>query len=219
MFDSLLSLIAPHDCLICGAEGAQICRTCASSLRRVPERCYNCHSLSAGGRTCQKCRRLSRLHSVRVATFYTEHGKEIIWKLKFEGVQSLAKELAPRLGELLPPRQDIIITHAPTATSRIRRRGYDQAALLARATARHARVRYVPFLVRLGQQEQLGANRLKRKAQLEDALRVRYPEIIKGAHIIVVDDVLTTGATLEACAAALRAAGAKRVDGLAFAQA
>jgi ComF family protein len=115
--------------------------------------------------------------------------------------------------------ENVVIVHVPTASSRVRRRGYDQARLLARAISKHTGLPHRPLLTRMGQHHQVGARREQRVTQLASAFRVSNPKPVDGNHIILIDDVLTTGATLEAAARALKAAGAKRVDGLVFAQA
>jgi predicted amidophosphoribosyltransferase len=75
------------------------------------------------------------------------------------------------------------------------------------------------YIIRLGQTRQVGSRKTDRMKQLQDAYRVTHLNQIRGKHIIIVDDVLTTGATLESVAKILRGAGASRVDALVFARA
>lgn len=123
------------------------------------------------------------------------------------------------MAALLPQFEPgFIIVPVPTATSRVRQRGYDQATVLARRLARKQRLPYARLLARLGQAHQVGAGRAERVSHLKDAFRAIRVAHIQGAHILLIDDVCTTGATLESAARTLRAAGAKRVDALVFAQ-
>ncbi len=225
IFDSLLSLVAPHDCLGCGAEGNLLCVDCRACLAPAVPRCYKCHTTSPGFTTCPACRAASSLTVVRPAVKYQASAKDLIWKLKFGRGQGAAAEAADiicqRLG-LLPRKLSgatIVITHAPTATSRVRQRGYDQAQLIALSLSRELGLPYRRLLARRGHQKQIGASKARRALQLSGAFHAVYPARIRGAHVIVVDDVITTGATLEAAATALLAAGARRVDAIVLAQA
>lgn len=218
LIDRLLAMVAPHECLGCGAEGALLCAVCAQALPAIPSRCYRCHKVSAEARTCSGCRKTSRLRSVGVATIYEAVAKEIVWKLKFAGAQEAAKVMATRMVPLLEVPLTAVFVPVPTATSRVRRRGYDQAALLARELARQTKRPAAPCLVRTGQQHQVGARRQQRLRQLATAFRAKNSSTVRDGHVILVDDVVTTGATLEAAAAVIMAAGAKRVDAVVFAQ-
>jgi ComF family protein len=115
----------------------------------------------------------------------------------------------------MPPAT--VVTHVPTATSRVRRRGYDQAELLARQLAQDLKLPYASLLIRDGQSRQVGATRQARLAQLTHAFRIpkHFPQNVS---ILLVDDVVTTGATIETAARILRAAGAKSVSAAVFAQ-
>jgi ComF family protein len=164
---------------------------------------------------------------VAAATAYRGAAKDIIWKLKFGRARSGATEVAALIASRLGLRRQlgrlpaVIITHAPTATTRVRQRGYDQAQLIARCLARSCGVPYRPLLARYGHQKQIGASKAQRAAQLSGAFHAAPLQAarIRGAHIILVDDVVTTGATLEAAAKTLMDAGARRVDAVVFAQA
>ncbi|HZL07952.1 MAG TPA: phosphoribosyltransferase family protein [Candidatus Dormibacteraeota bacterium] len=218
LFDTLTSKIAPYDCLACGAEGQLLCAPCAGKMTPVPERCYGCRELSQGWLICPACRPASRLRSVRIGTTYTGSSKTLIWKLKLSGARAAARIMAQHLVSLTITDDVIIIMPVPTATSRARRRGYDQAKLLARELSRQTRLPYRDYLARRGQTHQHGLTRRERLTQLSAAFRVTNPKAIKGANIMLVDDVVTTGATLEAAAEVLRAAGAARIDAVVFAQ-
>ncbi len=217
LIDQLIGVMAPHNCLGCDAEGDLICSACLRGLPAVPERCYRCRRASAGGLTCLACRQTSQLIRVRVGTTYEKVAKDLIWKLKLAGTQVAAQRMATRLRNLVSD-QSAIIVPVPTATSRSRQRGYDQAKLLARALSRQTGMVYMDTLARLTQSHQHGLPRAQRLTQLTNAFRVTRPASLRSAHIILVDDVITTGATLEAAAAILRKAGAGVVEALVFAQ-
>ena len=94
-----------------------------------------------------------------------------------------------------------------------------QIRLIAKALARRTGLPYAPALRRLGQHHQVGSNRQQRRAQLKQAYRCVQNYAIQDQHVLLIDDVLTTGATLEAAGDAILASAAKRVSGLVFAQA
>lgn len=137
----------------------------------------------------------------------------------------LGRSLGPLLtgltaGEPSEPQRSgepVVVTWAPTVSSRARRRGGDQAEALARAAAQEtpASVRIVPTLRRIGRGRQVGRDRVQR---IDGVRFVAQPgSVPAGARVVVVDDVCTTGATLHAAGAALLDAGAARVDGLVLA--
>ena len=219
ILERLFVHVAPHNCIGCEAEGRLLCQACAGLIVRPPARCYRCHRLSPGGKTCQTCRHHSDLYAVHAGAIYDGLAKDLVWRLKLGGAQGAAREMASLLAENSETADNLIVMHVPTATSRVRQRGYDQAQLLARAFSERAGLRYLPCLARLGQHKQVGASRKQRTAQLASAFRVLRPALVQNAHILLVDDVLTTGATLEAASKALKVAGAKRVSAIVFAQA
>jgi ComF family protein len=156
---------------------------------------------------------------VWVANEYDGIPKELVRRLKFQNAQAAIKPIVRMMDEGLPYlSSDTIIVHIPTATSRRRQRGYDQAELVARKLAQIRNLSHVPLLARLGQSRQVGAKRAERKKQLGQAYRPLKDYVIKGAHILLIDDIVTTGATLEAAARVLKVAGAKQIDALVFAQ-
>lgn len=217
--DALLSHLAPHDCLGCRAEGKLLCDNCVSSLTHVPERCYRCHKLMDGGRTCSTCRHHSPLYAVHARTAYRGDAKQLVQLLKFQSVQAAAREIAEQMAHHLPTDSRFLIVPVPTATSRARMRGYDQAVLIAKHLARLTGNRFSNALRRSGQYHQVGSSRKQRMTQLRDAYRCARLSDVNGSHVILIDDVLTTGATLEAASRVVKQAGAERVNGYVFAQA
>jgi len=202
ILDRLLAMLAPNTCLGCDAEGSLLCATCLDRLPGVEN--YNGHAA---------------LTSIQAVTPYTGTAKALVWQLKSAGAQAAAAIMATQMLRQLKPGRDLVIVPVPTATSRVRQRGYDQAKLLARALARQAGLPYLDCLARVGQTHQVGATREQRLRQLQAAFRVRRPTAVRSAYLLLVDDVSTTGATLELAATILKSAGARRVDAIVFAQA
>lgn len=217
--DKLIGKIAPHNCLACGDEGHLLCAACTDRLTMVTERCYRCRKVSPGGLTCSGCRSVSQLDRVQVATVYSGSAKALIWQLKLAGARAAARIMAKRMTLVLGQATEAaIIMPVPTATGRVRQRGYDQAGLLAHELARQTRLPRLDCLVRHGQSHQHGVPRHKRLTQLASAFHVRRPNSLRGTNVLLVDDVITTGATLQAAAAALKLAGAARVEAVVFAR-
>lgn len=221
LITALLSVIAPHECIGCGAEGRLLCQACHRSLKPAVPRCCRCQTADSLGRTCSSCRHHSALYAAHPAVRYEAAAKDLVWKLKFGRAQAAADEIAAILyetvGEKLP--EGALITHVPTATNRVRQRGYDQAALIARALAKKSGLRYIPLLARCTSSKQVGASRHVRSRQLQEAFRPLRTGRISGSNIVLVDDVITTGATLQVAANTLQAANAKHIEAMVFAQA
>ena len=217
LLDSIISFIAPHYCLGCQDEGSLLCRNCQIRLKPAPSVCFRCLMPAPNYQTCDSCYQITNIATVWRVTPYAGLAKDLIWRLKFTGAQQAARDIAPCFAALHRPSPGTHIVPLPTATSRVRRRSYDQAVLLAKRYAKITGTSYKPCLARLGQQHQRGAKRQERLQQLAQAYRITRP--VRGANILLVDDVATTGASLQAAAQALYGAGARSVNAIVFAQA
>ncbi|MFQ5877281.1 MAG: ComF family protein [Acidobacteriota bacterium] len=219
--EALLAALFPADCLLCGRPlpWRQKGSVCLSCWHRLPWR--------AGMR-----RRPGPLDAVLWAADYDGAIRRLIRAFKFEGIDYLGRVLGeesasrvlPLLGSAVP-RPDLVVP-VPLHWWRRSRRGYDQALLLARALARRAGLPLAAgLLVRRRVGRQLGLSRNARLAALRGAYLVRGTRPgrgtgvpVEGRNVLLVDDVVTTGATLQACALPLRRAGARTVAGFAVAR-
>lgn len=219
MIEAILNTIAPHSCLVCKRQGYALCPACyLDVITEVPPRCVKCLALTKDYEVCSKCRSRIPLKNVWVVSEYQGHIKLAIKRFKFERKRALARPLANLLCDSLPYfKFRPIIVPIPTASSRLRLRGYDHAGLLAKELSRLTGLKHIDLLRRLGQTRQVGAKRVKRLEQLDGAFRTIRQGYVEGEHILLVDDVVTTGSTLIVAAKELKKAGAKSVSAVVLA--
>jgi competence protein ComFC len=156
-----------------------------------------------------------------VAVAYEGIARRLILNLKYHNrrqvVTVLAELLAQRIYRQVPSdfTDFDVVTWAPTSRARVRRRGHDQSELLARRLAREINVPCRRLLIKNSTNVQTGASReLRLRGSVFSALKLGV-----NCHVVVVDDVITTGATLRCAADALRTAGARQVTSVAVASA
>ncbi len=221
---ALLDLLFPPRCPGCRSllEGAgPFCRPCRETLTETPrECCPRCGEPESLG-PCAACLASPPAFEAALAPFL--HGgalADAVHRLKYEDRPQLARPLAALVA---PAAQELLswcdlLAPVPLHPHRLRRRGYDQALLLARALAKEG-TRVEPRLVRRVRDTppQVGKDRAQRRQNVQDAF-VAASEA-RGKKVLLVDDVLTTGATADAAAKALLAAGASAVRVLALARA
>jgi ComF family protein len=158
------------------------------------------------------------LRSVFVSAEHNSSAKEIVALLKFQRVKAAANVISDWLDLQLPSLSpETIILPVPTANSRVRRRGYDQACLIGRSLSRKRDLGCLEALKRTGSTRQVGSNRADRFQQLENAFVLQSVNKIRGSPVLLVDDVLTTGATLESAAKTIESHGALSIDAVVFA--
>jgi ComF family protein len=202
LLEVLSSLVSPERCAACDARvpfRTVFCSPCASTLVARPSTAHRWVAFSYGGALAQA-----------------------VHRFKYASRADLARPLGDLMRRGIPPRLDRVpdlVVPVPLHFARIVERGFNQAALLARPVARHLgiplraraleRVRDTP--------RQATLDRARRATNLNGAFRVREGGL-EGKHVLLVDDVRTTGATLEECARTLRDRGVERVTSLVLAE-
>jgi competence protein ComFC len=214
----VLELLLPQRCVVCGTGGRQLCASCREELPRLePPLCARCGAPTAWPvERCRECagRRLA-FATARAAVGYDQAARRLVHAWKERGLRRLAAEAARLVTERLPPPEVEALTFVPADRGRRLERGHNPAERLARELADAWELPCVPLLERTRGGRQRGSSAAERRT-VRGAFR---PSGAAPVRVGVIDDVYTTGATAAAAASALRKAGARHVDAVAFARA
>lgn len=221
---SLLSIFMPPRCPVCGkltADENELCPDCRGSLERIKgPRCRICGAPLGSEFAmpeCSDCRAGVPYDKCFAPYLYKDGARRTVIRMKFfshpASCRFAAREIAAELGELRPD----FITFVPQSAAARRKRGYNQTELIAKELGRLLGVGVRPTLERVENGEnQVGLGYARR---LENARRLyRATDSRLGGSCLIVDDVITTGATMKACCKLLRKMGCDRVYAAAFAK-
>jgi ComF family protein len=232
LWEALLQAVFPRVCVGCrqdvpAGHGSSLCPACWDNMPRWTGLiCQVCGvPLPDGGEKCFVCRREPRAFwRCRSASINEGVLRDCIHAFKYKAQTALGKDLGELLydGYLEFPGADSIdaIAAVPLHFFRHRWRTFNQAQILAEQLSQKTNLPLLHNVMKRRRytRPQTGLSRKNRKWNMMRVFKVAKPDLIWKKHVLLVDDVCTTGATLEACARALRAAGAKRVSALTVAR-
>jgi len=216
----VLDLLLPPACLACRAatrRGERLCRSCRAELPWLPpDRCERCGLPRPCGASCPAEHAAFERSWAPLA--YDATARALVHALKLRGLTSVADLMAAQIAATAPPEllADGALVPVPGNARRRRARGFDPAESIARGLRRRTGLPMRPLLRAAGGgSAQAGAGRRQRlrRGGVSVEPRTRVPD-----RVVLVDDVHTTGATLDACARALRAAGAHAVVAVIYAR-
>jgi len=220
---SVLDLLFPLHCIGCGSEGALLCVECCRTLPRIKQPfCQGCGTPLREGNLCPSCisHPLS-IDGIRSVFLFTGVVRQAVHEFKYRHIKAMAAPLGSLLADFLRtyPLPGDILVPVPLHPKRLRERGYNQAAMLAGELGRLSGLPLAEnWLVR--QRDTItqarAASAVERRSNVHNAFACRRE--LNGERILLIDDVCTTGATLDACAWALKSAGAVQVWGLTVAR-
>jgi len=220
-----LDLLFPKNCIGCGKEGLFLCKKCLKKIVRIKTPyCPICRTMTQNGQFCRNCRPKTSLTGIMIACHY-QYGpiKKVIHAFKYEGIKELKEILIDLIskrieGNLL--RGEKIILPIPLHEKRRTERGYNQSTLLAVGLSEKFSINYsTNTLIRFKRTKpQIELSKKERAINIKNAFRVKNKELIQDRTILLIDDVTTTGLTLNEAAKALKSAGARNVWGVVIAQ-
>jgi competence protein ComFC len=209
MIDSLLGFIAPHYCISCAKLGTVLCDSCRYDI--VPEQlliCPTCQRVLVGT-TCTFC----PVTYSYFGAFFKREGviKQLIDQYKFSGVRPLAKVAAELLDDSVPyfPGK-VVYINIPTSRNHVRERGFDHMDAICRYFSQIRKADYLNLLERTSNVHQVGTRKSQRKSQVKN-LYICRKQLDESITYVLIDDVVTTGATLQASSQALYDAGARKI--------
>lgn len=230
LYDAALALVYPQACAVCGSSvesrhDGVACAACWNAthlFRKDDTLCWKCGLFTAASITADRRKRVrcgqcddDAFDAARACGFYEGALRASILELKRQ--PCVAQRLTRLMFDTLqrqPVKSADLIIPIPLHPSRERERGFNQAALLARELARLTHLPLDEYsIVRSVHTERhrAGMDSRARRDSVADAFVVRHPDSIAGRRVLLIDDVFTTGATVSACAAVLKDAGAKEV--------
>jgi competence protein ComFC len=219
-----LNLLFPQFCVGCGKEGTFLCDSCLQSLPYLePPICPRCGRPQSNGGLCRNCQEWQAdIDGIRAPFRFDGVIRSAVHQLKYRNLRAIAQTLAQLMSEYLGnnPLSGDVLVPVPLHNSRLRERGYNQSALLAKELGALINLPVdETSLIRekfvIPQERTTSVE--ERRANVVGVFACRG-DGVHGKRVLLIDDVATSGATMNACASVLKSAGAVAVWGLALAR-
>jgi len=202
MLSSILDLVYPKSCHVCGKYGEYLCNTCKKSFRKDLPECYICRRISPNYCTHTQCKKDYSLDRVVVAWEYNKISSKILKSYKYSGAQDIGKYLSEFFVESIGSVdfKNSLFISVPISFLRRNERGFNQTELLVENVSKHYKCNFSFDLI--GREIERGHQSLRdRKSRLEDTASGFYMKdssfLDKYNSVTILDDVITTGSTLE----------------------
>jgi len=231
IYKFILDLLFPKYCLSCQKEGDFICVACFQNIKlnKLPN-CFLCGRRSLDGSMCVGCKSKTKLTGVLVASSWDDLLlRQLIYEYKYRFIQDLAGPLAQILIETIKtnylfyhPVDSLILSPVPLHHQRLQWRGFNQAELLAKEIAMRLDIPMAKLLERQKNTKPQAEIKKEneRKLNIKSAFTIsqKYSSLLQNKIVILVDDITTTGSTLEECAKILKPLKPKEIWGLVLAR-
>lgn len=228
IWEKILSLLYPaaDNCVFCmekAEPGTMLCRRCRCHLEKWSGQdvCARCGRRKTAGKMCPCRAEMTYYRRVLAAAPYSGPFKQAAHSLKYRQETSLATLMGRIMGQCLVqelPSTDLLLVPVPLSARKLALRGYNQALLLARAVSKETSFPVRNVLVKdRDTLPQVALKREQRQVNLQGVFRVGQAEAIAGRTVVLVDDIFTTGTTVNEAARVLRAANAEEVFALVWA--
>jgi ComF family protein len=222
--ERIIDFFFPRRCVSCGKFGALLCESCCQKLPKLlPPFCQKCGRHESSGILCPACwGQQTAIDGIRSAFRFDGTVRHAIHELKYRNIKSMADCLATLMADYLRENRlpGEILIPVPLHPKRLRERGYNQSVLLARKLGKITSMPVVEgqlYRLKDSLPQARTATVEERRKNVKKAFACRHAAW-PGKPLLLIDDVCTSGATLEACAVALKAAGAVSVWGFTLAR-
>lgn len=221
--NAIVDFLVPIACVHCGIEGSLWCDQCIENAPKLTSNtCLKCGERNAENlKLCGDCTTLPPPLDRLVAIYrYGGSARSVVHALKYRHVTAIAPAMAEIMSKHSFASQANLdcVAPVPAHRDRLRERGYNQASLIAREIADKLQLQFIEDALTKTRptQSQVELTRQQRAISLRGAFEANYR--FDDAHVLLIDDVCTTGNTLMNCAAALKLAGSRRVSAIVFAK-